>query len=251
LSPTVVILAAGLGSRLAGTWQRGPKWLAAHGEGAIADRQLEAVGGLAGATVLTVVGHGASEVESFLARRGGQPQVQLVYNPRFSEWNNWYSLLLGLETASQLTPDAPVLVLNGDLVIPSEWVRSFVNAFLATESPALLAVDSHTPPSEEAMKVVKSGNRIEAIGKTGLSGVPFGEYIGMTMLSVSAVEAVRATLSEFESKDLVSDWYEKGFGLLMADGLPFGIWDTPHSNWVEVDDPADFARARTLMGANR
>ena len=251
--PTIVVLAAGLGTRLGEVVDGGPKWLASCGGRRIADRQLDAFAALPGATLLTVVGHRSAEVEAFLKQRRDSLTVRLIQNPQYDRWNNWYSLLLALDSWAQLTPKRPVLLLNGDLVIPETWVATIVADFARRRRGVLLAIDSSQVPGDEAMKVVLGGRSsnhpwVQEIGKQGLLGEPSAEYIGMAMFDPSSAEALRIILRSFEGVDsLTTEWYERSFSLLLQAGYRFDSWPTPHSNWVEVDDQADLERAGVLL----
>src|SRR3712207_755471 len=120
LTPHVVVLAAGRGSRLGPRGDATPKWLLRVGGRTIADRHPEGIAqaGFAG-SVSVVVGHAAEAIARELAHRDAE--VALVRNPEYAELNNWWSVLRALRA---LPADEPVVVLNGDLLLdPADLTR--------------------------------------------------------------------------------------------------------------------------------
>lgn len=242
----VVILAAGLGSRLQAGGAR-PKWLLELGAAQpVARHQLDSIPSGEGAAPVVVTGHGAHHVGTF-TRTVPRPRIHLEHDPRFADHNNWYSLLLGLRRLEDLQWRGAVVVLNGDLVAPAAWVADF----LAGPHPVdhgVLAVDVQRELTGEAMKVrVASSGCIQQIGKVGVAR-PTGEYLGLAALTGEAVRAVRAVLEDFVGRPEYSDeWYERAFQLAIEQDVPFVPWRVPGSDWVEIDDHDDLCRATALF----
>ena len=248
----LVVLAAGRGRRLGALGDDTPKWLLDVGGTTIAERQLEAVEraarrapGLVG-SVSVVVGHGAAAIERFVTGRP-HPSVTLVDNPAYDEVNNWYSLLLALRGLGDPGEEARIVVFNADLLARPDWFARFLldSAGAATES--LIAVDKARPLTEESMKV--SGDRLlEGIGKVGVER-PVGEYVGMFMARGAVRERLAAALEEYVGSDSAGDrWYEHAIGETAAQGVPWIVWPTPDSEWIEIDDESDYALALGMDG---
>src|SRR5688572_27060795 len=89
-----VILAAGVGSRLAPLTNDRPKVLVEVLGRSFLVRQLDllAAAGIASRDVVVVAGYKQERVEDELARGGYHCTV--VHNERFSDWNNFNSLLV-------------------------------------------------------------------------------------------------------------------------------------------------------------
>ncbi|HYI38547.1 MAG TPA: NTP transferase domain-containing protein [Thermoleophilaceae bacterium] len=246
----VVILAAGKGSRLGALAADRPKWLLDVGGSPIADRQMAAVAGARErdaaslASVRVVTGHADSAVAAYL---GAEDDVQLVHNPRYADLNNWYSVLVALRSI----PDAGggVAVINSDLFAPGPWIQAFLESAASTEHEALIAVDMERQLTDESMKVSASGGELEAIGKVGIED-PVGEYVGMLMARGGALARFRETLEGFEGvAEHADEWYERGVGLTAAEGVPWTVWPTLDTGWVEIDDDGDHAAAERLAAA--
>jgi choline kinase len=243
-----VILAAGKGSRLGEVGESTPKWLLRVGERTIAERQLEGLrqAGSAVASIRVVTGHAPEAVDDFLASQDG---VQTVFNPEFERLNNWYSVLLALRSIDD--SDATVAVFNSDLYAPAEWFRRFAVDAAKADAEALIAVDLERPLTDESMKVAvdgEEGSRLRAIGKVGVED-PVGEYVGMLAARGTMLSAFRAALEGFEGDpESVDEWYERAVGLNARAGGDWTVWPSPGSEWMEIDDDADYLAAAQLRG---
>lgn len=243
----VVVLAAGRGSRLLQVGDDRPKWLLEVGGQTIADRQLAALrlveqshpGRVRGLTVVT--GHAAEALESLAL---GTSQ-RLLFNPDYLTFNNWYSVLRALR-------DLPgggsrVVVMNGDLFAPPEWIAQFLRAAADTTEDALLAIDFDRHLTEESMKVSQDERgALATIGKHEFPD-PVGEYVGLLMASGGVLDAMRAQLEAFAADPAcANEWYEGAVGRTAAAGSRWHLWATPGSRWVEIDDLVDLERAQGL-----
>jgi choline kinase len=251
----LVILAAGRGRRLGALGDETPKWLLEVSGATIAERQLEAVaransgGGPRVDSVTVVVGHAAAAVAQFAA--GVRPHLGLLHNPEYDRLNNWYSLLLALRQLDEDAPGERLAVFNGDLLAGSHWFESFLRDAAATDSQALIAVDTVRPLTDESMKVSvrpEEPRRLDEIGKTGVRAAA-GEYVGMFMVRGEARGRLRAMLESYVGSAAAADhWYEHAIGSTAADDVVWTAWPTPDSAWVEIDDERDYAAAQELSG---
>lgn len=251
----VLVLAAGRGSRLAGLGEGRAKWLLPVGRRTIAERQVEGIGlaratlgdALAGATVVT--GYAAQGVAGYAEAHGITP----VHNERWSDLNNWYSVLLGLRALDVVAGDR-VVVVNGDLCSRPAWLAAFLQAAATGPSDGLLAVDHDRPLTAESMKVATSPGPdgealLSGIGKVGVTD-PVGEYVGLLAAGGRTLEAFLGTLAGYcDDPARADEWYEGAVRDTAAAGLPWRLWATPDSGWVEIDDESDHVTAAGLLGA--
>lgn len=244
-----IVLAAGLGSRLSSVHSGQPKWMVpVDDETTVALHQLAALEHAVAPEAPRIVVSGAhADAVNVLADQwaaSGKAPFTVLHNDRFAEWNNWYSLLLGLRHLDDIGWNGPTLVINGDLFCPPAWFSAF--AATADEwAEIALAVDSSQVPSEEAMKVELSKGHVSAIGKVGILA-PYGEYIGLGGLSAFGRKRLLSGLEALEQSGATNDWYEGGIRIAIAEGASVEVWDTPHQPWVEIDDEVDLAKARRI-----
>ena len=244
----VVVLAAGLGRRLAGVAQV-PKWLIPVNGSCPADAHLQAFVAAEVDRVHVVVSPDSASIARHVAPWEDRLELELVPNPHAADRNNWYSLLLGLD-AWRAGPGRDVVVVNSDLFARGEWFTALLREITSTGLPAALAVDRARGRTEEAMKVEldSAGDAVGAIGKVGIER-PEGEYVGLAWWERAAAEELRAVLAAFEDQpDRVDNWYEHGIQQHLDAGARYAAADVPSSDWVEIDDERDLEAARRLPG---
>jgi choline kinase len=245
----VIVLAAGLGRRLAGATAL-PKWLAPVHESCPAAVHLRAFEAAAVGRVHVVVPPRAPEIDALVEPWRGRLDVELVANDHSADRNNWYSLLLGLRAWQRDgAGDAGVVVVNSDLFAGVSWFAQLLRALPQTGAPAALGVDPERGRTDEAMKVGldTAGGQVTAIGKVGVDQ-PGGEYVGIAWWSRSGAAVLGEVLEGFLDDPARADcWYEHGIAEHIAAGGRYDAVPVPSARWVEIDDEADLATARSLV----
>ena len=237
-----MVLAAGAGRRLRPYTDELPKALVpVDGDTTILDIALRNFAAVDLRDVVVVVGYAASAVEDrkeALERRYGV-RLTLVHNDKAEIWNNAYSMWLATEHMTD-----GVLMVNGDTVHPV----SVEETLLGARGPQIvLALDRAKSLAEEEMKVhLGESDELLRITKLMDPATAQGEYIGATMIEGSAVpdlaDALRTTFER--DPDL---YYEDGYQELVDRGFRIDSVAIPAgTEWVEVDDHADLARAREI-----
>ena len=242
----VVVLAAGLGRRLAAVTDL-PKWLTPVNGSCPADAHLRAFEERAIDRVHVVVPPAADAIEAHLGPWRDRLDIDLIVNDHASDRNNWYSLLLGLEAWAQGAGSA-VLVVNSDLFASPAWFAQLLRGITSTRRPAALAVDRGRGRSAEAMKVQLdvSGDHVVRIGKVGIDQ-PDGEYVGLARWSRPAAEELAVVLQQFVRDPARADhWYEHGIQGHLDEGASYAAVGVPTGDWVEIDDEQDLETARRL-----
>lgn len=243
-----VILAAGVGSRLAPLTNDRPKVLVEILGRSFLFRQLDLLthAGIPSRDVVIVGGYRIDRLREELARGGYDCTV--VLNERYEAWNNFYSLLV----AEPALAGEDFLQLDGDVVLDEQLLPRM----LAAPGEALLAVDRREDLDEETMKVQLAGaqggageaERVIAIAKPLDPARCAGEYIGVTKLSAAAARLVFEDLARFPGEGLTHEYYEHAFHRLTGAGrVPFGIVDVHDCTVLEIDTVEDLRRAEGLL----
>jgi choline kinase len=139
---------------------------------------------------------------------------------------------------------------NGATVHPVSVEHVLIDGM--DESSLLLAVDTSKDLGAEEMKVTAPDKRsVTRITKLMDSAEAFGEYIGVALLragvGVRLADALEATWRRDPNL-----YYEDAFQEFIDRGeVPIDVAPIGTVPWVEIDDTADLARARSVVAAIR
>ncbi|MFI5841149.1 sugar phosphate nucleotidyltransferase [Catenuloplanes sp. NPDC051500] len=238
---TGLVLAAGAGRRLRPYTDELPKALIpVDGDTTILDIALHNLAQAGLPEVVVVVGYRADAVSARVPDLEKQHGVRLtlVHNDRAEEWNNAYSLWLARDHFAR-----GALLVNGDTVHPV----SVEKTLLASRGPGiLLAVDTGKQLADEEMKARFSPDGLlTRITKRMDPAEAHGEYIGLTLIEPAAATGLADCLEAVWRRD-PNLYYEDGFQEYADRGGAIRHADIGDIPWVEVDDHADLARARTV-----
>ena len=222
----VVILAAGMGTRLAKPW---PKPLTALSDGrSIMQQQMDNISKVFGdkARVTVVVGF---KLEMIME---AHPTASFVYNEVYDQTNTSKSLLRALR-ASQ---ESGVLWLNGDVVFDYKVLARVAERITAYKS--FVCVNTSTTADEEVKYTVDEDGYIKELSKSVKSAL--GEAVGINFISSHQKADVIVELEACGDQD----YFERGLELAIEKhGLRMEPVDITDLFAVEVDFQDDLDRA--------
>ena len=230
MTTQIVILAAGMGSRLGRSL---PKPLTQLSDGRSIMRQqhdnIRAAFG-SDARVTTVVGYRAeSIVEAF-------PEADYVYNDSYDQTNTSKSLLRGLGKTGR----SGVLWMNGDVVFDPRVLGRAVALIEADRS--FVTVNTSKVSDEEVKYTVTADGHIDELSKTVRGGV--GEAVGINYISSHDKKAFMRQLQRVDDQD----YFERGLELAIAeDGVRVAPLDISDLYAVEIDFAEDLERANLFV----
>ncbi len=229
LPTTVVILAAGLGTRLN---RPHPKPLTRLRDGrTIMRQQLDHVASAFARppVVSVVVGFGKD-----LVMEAAGDEATFVYNERFARTNTAKSLLKAL----RLSAPGGVLWMNGDVV--------FVPGLLAElldhcAEGSFVAVNTERVADEEVKYTLDETGHVAELSKVVVGGL--GEAVGINYVAPGDRAVLERQLAAVGDQD----YFEKGIEeAIRLDGLRVRAVDISRFGVVEVDFDEDLARANLL-----
>ncbi len=230
MSKQVVILAAGMGTRLARPL---PKPLTELRDGrSIMQQQIDNLSSAFGDTyrIMIVVGF---KLEAIIERF---PQATFVYNEYYDQTNTSKSLLKALRAA----PDGGVLWLNGDVVFDPQVLNRVAPLIEADQS--FVVVNTAKVSDEEVKYTLDASGHIDQLSKTVAGGL--GEAVGINFVSGADKQALIARLDQVGEQD----YFERGIELAIElDGLKFKAVDISDLYAVEIDFAEDLERANELF----
>jgi choline kinase len=222
----VVILAAGMGTRLGKPW---PKPLTQLSDGrSIMQQQMENVQIVFGdkARVTVVVGF---KLEMIME---AHPTASFVYNEVYDQTNTSKSLLRALR-ASQ---ESGVLWLNGDVVFDHKVLERVADRIAADKS--FVCVNTSATADEEVKYTVDAQGYIKELSKSVKSAL--GEAVGINFISSHEKADVIIQLDACGEQD----YFERGLELAIEKhGLQMEPIDISDLFAVEVDFQDDLDRA--------
>ena len=168
-----IVLAAGSGRRLRPWTDVLPKYLLPIGAGlTILEHQVRNFLACGIRTIVVVAGYRAAAIrEALQGACGDDPAWRLLYNPRFDDFNQLYTLWVA---ADEL--DGPCLIVNSDLVFDYRILQLLL---AAGGQDLILALGRHDGYDADAMKVRLRGGLIDGITKLMPPGAAHAESIGM------------------------------------------------------------------------
>ncbi|WP_405375623.1 MULTISPECIES: NTP transferase domain-containing protein [unclassified Microbacterium] len=230
MTTQIVILAAGMGSRLGRSL---PKPLTVLSDGrSIMGQQHDNIRAAFGtaAKITTVVGYRAETVVDAF------PDVNYVYNDRYDQTNTSKSLLRALSA----TGKGGVLWMNGDVVFdPRVLGRALA---LVEAGQSFVTVNTAKVSDEEVKYTVDATGNIAELSKTVVGGL--GEAVGINFISREDKPALIAQLARVGDQD----YFERGLELAIAEnGIKITPLDISDLYAVEVDFAEDLERANLYV----
>jgi choline kinase len=237
-----VILAAGLGKRLAAVSGGLPKCLVPVAGRSILDRMIDRLVQAGLTDIVVVTGHRREDIERHLDR-SQVPEARRaarVFNPRYADWGNFHSLLVAEEACG-----ADGLVkLDADVVMDEHLLP----ALLAAPGPAALAVDVRDGLGEEEMKArVDARGVVVELNKHIDPARAVGESVGIDRVDAELAPRMWNELRRLIDLGETDEYYERAYELLIEQGVPFHYADVSRSRWCEVDNADDLAAAESML----
>jgi L-glutamine-phosphate cytidylyltransferase len=226
----IVILAAGIGSRLGNPF---PKPLTPLKNGqTIMERQIENLKSRFNQNdIAIVVGFKKDLImEAF-------PNQLFIYNPVFDQTNTSKSLLRALIKFR----NEPVLWLNGDVVFEVNLIDKLLP--FIENGTSFVAVNNSEVGEEEVKYSVDSDGFIKEISKSVSPAV--GEAVGINFISSQDIPLLISHLEKCGD----NDYFERGIETaIQNENLKILPLDISEFNCLEVDFLEDLNRANKIMG---
>ncbi|MGE0868622.1 MAG: NTP transferase domain-containing protein [Kofleriaceae bacterium] len=237
-----VILAAGVGSRLAPLTNDRPKVLVEVLGRPILFRQLDylAQAGIPSRDVIVVGGYRIDMLHRALSDAGYKCAV--VLNEKYDTWGNFFSL----QVVESYVRGQDFLQIDGDVILD----ENLFPRMIAAPGDGVIATDRQAELDGDAMKVQlrPDGIHVMGIDKRLDPAQCHGEYIGVTKLSAVGSRIVFRELASFPQHDLTHEYYDHAYHRLTSRGdLLFQIVDVRGCSVLEVDDLTDLKRAEAAL----
>lgn len=224
----IVILAAGIGSRLGNPF---PKPLTPLNNGkTIMGMQIESLSKQFSIDDIHIV---VGFKKDLIMERF--PEATYIYNPFFDRTNTSKSLLKALRK----NKDNSVLWLNGDVVFDGKLLNT-LQPYIDQKS-SFVAVNTSKVADEEIKYTLKNGY-IDELSKTVKNGL--GEAVGINFIANKDIYSFIERLEECDA----NDYFEKGLEIAIEkDGLKIAAVDISQFDCMEVDFREDLENANNIF----
>ncbi|SFS75526.1 NTP transferase domain-containing protein [Marininema halotolerans] len=229
----VVILAAGVGSRLRPETEDKPKAMIRVGEKPLVQYQVESVlkAGFKEEDIHILGGYKMERIQEHFEGSN----VKFIHNPEYDTMNNIYSFLLTKEIGDD------ILLINSDDFFDGKMI----SLLLEDGHPTSILVDQQKEVTEESMRVKLKENRLFEVNKRMGLAEADGEYIGISKLAKEDLAVLYRMAEEMIAAGDTDAWYENVYEACASDVVIKGT-DTKGLPWVEIDDFNDLETARKL-----
>lgn len=239
-----IILAAGMGTRLASVTGGMPKCLVPVGGVPLLDRLIQRIGEAGIEELIIVTGHRAEELRAHVAGVD-HPLAKaavFVHNDHYSDMGNFYSLLV----AEEAVGGQSFIKLDGDVLMDGQILPKV----LAADGPAVLALDRREKMGAEEMKVrLDAEGHAQELNKRMNPSDAAGEYIGVDRVDSEITGAVFAMLRQLIELGETDEYYERAYERLMQSGTTYQVADVTGCQWTEIDDDDDLRLAEELIAS--
>lgn len=230
-----LILAAGMGTRLAPLTNNLPKSLVTVNGKPILVKQIENLYENNIIDITVIAGYKADILKDRINVLF--PQVKIIINENFANTNNMYSAFLGKDSIG----NSDFLMMNSDVFYDSSVIKALLN----TNASNAIVTDIGRY-IEESMKVVQKDNRLVQISKQVSKMDALGSSIDVYKFSHKAGQAFFNKCSQYiNDKKQVKLWSE----IALNDILPQVLFEACPlvGNWVEIDNSEDLSEAERIF----
>ena len=232
----VIILAAGLGSRLGSKTLEAPKAMVQVAGRELILRVKDFLNNPAVGAIHVVAGYKADVLQHFL--RQHWPEVHVHLNPQFEKGS-----ILTLEAALPHVSN-DFLLMNVDHIYP----RRMLNTILASRASIMGMCDFDRTLIADDMKVkLDSKKHISKIHKQ-LTDFDCG-YIGMTYVGKDSLNQYRTAALQTKANKGEMASVEWILGTMAEQNQNVDICDVSGFGWLEVDNQEDLANAESTLAA--
>ncbi len=240
-----VILAAGLGSRLRPITNDVPKSMVPVNGIPMIDRMISRIVEAGIDDIIVVSGYLHQVLVDHLAACDipAARSALVIHNERFSDWGNFYSLLV----AKDQLKGQSFIKLDGDVVMDNKLLPTLLSQsgelVLAVERSAVL---DNTIGDEEMKIACDDNGRVHTLSKQIVPSDAAGESIGIEKVDACISEELFTELHAMIAAGETDDYYERAYQHMIDKGLQCAIADITGCAWCEVDTSEDLEQAAKL-----
>jgi len=234
----VLILAAGVGSRLRPITNKIPKCLTDINGKAIIERQIDALLVNGFDEIFIVVGYKKEKVRNLLNEKYPAINIHLIDNLDYESTNNLYSFYL----AKPFLLGHDFILMNGDVIFDPEILKDLLNSPRENIIPV-----EKGGFNEESMKIVVENNVVKDISKkitkNNAFGISIDVYKFSNQTSGKLFQKAKEIIFDQGQKNL---WNEVAIQSILNE-VEFYPLDIESKYWIEIDNHDDLNMAKETI----
>lgn len=237
----VVLLAAGVGSRIRPLTNDKPKSLLAVNGKSILERMITNVANVGLRDIVIISGYLEDQLKEFVSIKFPDLNIEFIRNEAYEGTNTGYSLLL---TRDFINGD-DFIKFDADVIFEEKVLKKLINS----EFETALCIDTNIHLDKEEVKVITDdAGMVLQVGKKLDPTLCKGESIGIEKIGKEAGKLLFEELGRLmENKANWKEYYDDSYTTLVNQGVKFGAVDITGLKWVEVDTHEDYARAKSIF----
>ncbi len=231
-----LILAAGIGSRLAPITENCPKSMVPVNGKPILEKQIENLINNNVMDITIITGYKSEVIEKYVNTRF--PFIKIIKSTDYLNTNNMYSAYL----ARDILNGSEFLMMNADVYYDESVLTELLNS--KYENSIVTDIGIY---NEESMKVIEKNGIIKSISKTIRKEDALGSSIDVYKFSAKAGEIFFNKCTEYiEINNQLKLWSEVALNDIL-ESVSFTACPLK-GRWFEIDDHDDLAKAEKLFG---
>lgn len=233
----VIILAAGMGTRLKPLTNHIPKTMITVGNQTLIENIIQGLVDIQLSEIAIITGYQHEVLETFLKRRFPTVRLQFIYNDQYSVKDNIYSFSL----AEEFVGNEEMLCICSDIYCEPQLLLRAVQAPFD-----ILMVDDTKEIPSRAMKVrVNREGYIAKISKELSVEESKGEIVGISKISATNTAFIFERIATYLDMGIVNVWWPYAINDAL-DQIKLRPWSTDGIGWVNVNTFDDLKEAMNI-----
>lgn len=234
----VIILSAGIGSRLSPLTNNVPKsMLLIDDNTTVLERTINMINKLLDTEIVIVTGFCNEQIENLVSK---YDNCKTVYNPFYRVTNSIASLWFAKEYM-----DDDVIIINGDVIVESDLFKYI----LTIKNKSFLLYDSSIGIQAD-YKVLEKNGQVVVMSKDLKE--TSGEYVGITVLKQEDSNKLMKKVKTMVSNEQYCEWYETAIvDMIFTEGFALNVVDASKYLWTEIDNINDLMKAKEIFNYDK
>jgi|GEM_PF-2998005 len=240
----LIILAAGVGSRLYPLTKDRPKSLIELGDGStLLERQISnGINSKIVTKIYIVVGYKSEQIDRKILEFKDQIEIETIFNPFYEISNNLFSLW----SANHIMRQGDFLISNGDNI----YQNSVYNGLKNLESETIsITIDYKDKYDDDDMKVILKDGFVKRVSKQIAFDEIDAESVGLAIIKGEKsrkifIDKLYSLVRDFTNKDKF--WLEI-FNALSFDEIKIGTYEISEKDWGEIDFHPDIESIKVAI----